>query len=104
MTARRFPLLQKFPVAFFRAEEIFFAVYDFSDGVLLGKVDIARLIFDHSAGELLRRARGSCPALRREEKADDNIDNIGNENIKDEFKKTLNHLLNVPDLTIPVKH
>jgi len=52
----------------------------------------------------LRRAGGTCPALRREEKADDNIDNIGNEDVEDEFEKTLNHLLNVPDLTIPVKH
>jgi len=79
------------------------AVYYFSEGVFPGEVSVTGFIFDHRAGQLLRRAGRSCPALRREEKADDKIDDISDKDVKDEFKKALNHVLNVLDFSISVK-
>jgi hypothetical protein len=83
---------------------MFFAVNNFSDGVFLGQVNVTGFILDHSPGKLVGRAGRFCPPLGSKEKAEDKIDDISDEDVKDEFEKAANHPLNLPDFYICVKH
>jgi hypothetical protein len=67
----------------------------FSDGILLGEVGIADFVFDHGPGKPARRALRPGPADRAGNKPEDKIDEISDEEIKNQSEKAAGHYSNL---------
>jgi hypothetical protein len=69
-----------------------------SDRLFPGNVGVAEFILDHGSGNLLGRPARLAAPWPGENKADEEIDEIGDEEIKNQLEETGDHLLTLPDL------
>lgn len=69
----------------------------FSDGVFPGKIGIADFILDHGPGKPARRALRPGAADRADDQPEDEIDEIGDEQIKNQSEKAAGHTTNLAD-------
>lgn len=67
----------------------------FQDGFILGKVCIADLILNHDPGKLRTGPSRTEGTPRRKQKSEEDVYNIGDDDIKEKPEETAYHLSNV---------
>jgi len=73
------------------------SVRRFQDGLVSGKVGIANLILDHDSGKLRARPAWTRRTPREQQKAEKDINDVGNDEVKEEPEETAYHHSNVAE-------